>query len=697
MAEGHRWASPTRTTAFVASALVAASVAFAVFLTDRYVQQHRTALDHAFQKELRDDVGAVAYNFELAMEGVTAMHSLGRTISALRVNEELPAVGPLNDYAQSIAANRLFGAVQLALITRDGRLAWSTVPGFTTVDLSDREHFRTHRAGRQAPFVSEPLIGRASNRLSIQFTRPVFQLDGGFGGVVVASIDPLELSARLRALLHSRSIDVQLLRRNGTIIAATVDPERMIGKTMPLELLGRIEAALAAAPSATWSFLKEDPAGTNALIAGRLIPEWDILVVLAENYTNVAEEVHRLRQSILKRLGTGLGFVVLAALLTAALLSRRRARQAAMVAESIARDRNALLNSLPGAAYRAFVGLDGSLRRLDASASMLSLLRHHAAESPEIQAADLTAIWRRICSRTMLLEVLRNGEGMAEYSAPAPNGAHHWLRDRARVTRVHPDGDTEIVGILSDISAEREVEAKAIVGAKLAMLGEMTTGIAHELGQPLAAITLAADSAALLLEASEAKDVSRARDILESISVQTMRMRVLIDHFRNFARGDDAAPAVFDVATAIDGAFSIACGALHASGTRLKADIAERLPKVRGQQLSLEQVLVNLLMNADFAMDQNMPESRVVHVSAAYEATQDRVRITVRDFGTGIAPEHLSRVFEPFFTTKPVGRGTGLGLSIAHGLVSAMGGTIEISNHPGGGALATISLQPTSI
>nr|WP_249731978.1 ATP-binding protein [Roseococcus sp. SDR] len=220
----------------------------------------------------------------------------------------------------------------------------------------------------------------------------------------------------------------------------------------------------------------------------------------------------------------------------------------------------------------------------------------------------------------------------------------------------------------------------------------MAAGVAHELNQPCAAITLAADLAALELGRGDAAHLASAGRRLDEIARQALRMRSVIDHFRLFARVDPGGETAVDWAEAVAGALSIAGGTMAASDVRIETDLPPGLPPVRGSLVGLEQVLVNLLINARDAMEEVPGEERLVRISAAVKPDGAAVVLRLRDHGMGLPRAALERSFEPFFTTKPVGKGTGLGLSIAHGTITGFGGTITLRNHPEGGAVAEIHL-----
>ncbi len=262
----------------------------------------------------------------------------------------------------------------------------------------------------------------------------------------------------------------------------------------------------------------------------------------------------------------------------------------------------------------------------------------------------------------------------------------HWIWIR-RIARGHmdPDGTREVIAIWNDVTREKSLAEQFAQSAKLAQLGEVATGMAHELNQPLAGISLAAENALRSL-ARLPEPPQRAREKLALIVDLTKRASDIIDHMRIFGRSETAIRGAVSLAEVVKGAGQLLASKLNGGGVRLQAALPEDLPPVLGKAVPLEQVIMNLISNACDAysgLPEPVPsERRVIGVSAHAEA--DWVTIEVQDAAGGIPEEVLPRIFEPFFTTKRVGEGTGLGLSISYGIISDMGGTITAENHAGG-------------
>ena len=146
--------------------------------------------------------------------------------------------------------------------------------------------------------------------------------------------------------------------------------------------------------------------------------------------------------------------------------------------------------------------------------------------------------------------------------------------------------------------------------------------------------------------------------------------------------------APLDVPRALDSAVRLASFDTGFKRLTISTDFDPAAPRVPADADQLQQVFLNLMLNARDAM----PDGGALRVSTRYEHERDELAIEIADTGTGIAPEHLPHVFDPFFTTKPAGRGTGLGLAVCHRIVTAHGGRIEISNNDGRGTLVRVIL-----
>jgi C4-dicarboxylate-specific signal transduction histidine kinase len=226
---------------------------------------------------------------------------------------------------------------------------------------------------------------------------------------------------------------------------------------------------------------------------------------------------------------------------------------------------------------------------------------------------------------------------------------------------------------------ERTVELEAkqaqlVQTAKLASLGELASGIAHELNNPLNNIGLFAGNADEYL-ASGRSDPAQLKDCLIHIQQQVRRAAGIINHIRTFARTAPLSHEEVSINEVLRESVSLMMEELRLHNISVKFDCDEKHPIVHGNKTQLEQIFVNLLTNARDAMQSTA--NRVVTI-ATHMVDDKTVRVEIADTGSGIAPSVLPRIFDPFFTTKPVGHGTGLGLSITYGIVKEHRGTIEV-------------------
>jgi signal transduction histidine kinase len=294
-----------------------------------------------------------------------------------------------------------------------------------------------------------------------------------------------------------------------------------------------------------------------------------------------------------------------------------------------------------------------------------------------------------------LRAVLRDGGLSGDFRMRQPDGSWAWMRTQARRLTLRPDGGGEMAGYIVNITAQRAAEARSVAAARLATLGEMATGLAHEMKQPLTAIAMAAGTAQQALARG---DLERVAARLGWVVDQAMRAGAMVEHHRRFGRGAEpgAPPGPVGLDTAVEGALALVGRSLDEAGVRVELALGEPPPAVLGHLIPLEQVLVNLLGNARDALAQ-LPEGtpRQVRIAAlpakAVAEEAGMVGLSVSDTGGGLPPPVIARLFEPFVSTKGPDQGTGLGLSICHGLVTSMGGTMAAAND-GTGAAFTLRL-----
>lgn len=240
-------------------------------------------------------------------------------------------------------------------------------------------------------------------------------------------------------------------------------------------------------------------------------------------------------------------------------------------------------------------------------------------------------------------------------------------------------------GMAADALSIAEKDRQLAQTSKLAVLGEMAAGVVHELNQPLNIIRMATDTTRESLRGRSDDPAAEKVDAqLSVIGGQTRRMAETIQSMRIFSRDDYGQKIAFDPIRAANHVLSWLRPELAERGIAISLQVPGRCGRVFGEPSRLEQVMVNLVLNARDAVQRRCENGGVengqISIVISEDIARDTVRIAVRDNGGGIAVDHLERLFEPFFTTKPPGEGTGLGLSISYGIVGSMNGELSVAN-----------------
>ena len=247
-------------------------------------------------------------------------------------------------------------------------------------------------------------------------------------------------------------------------------------------------------------------------------------------------------------------------------------------------------------------------------------------------------------------------------------------------------GVGSVVVAVEDVTEQQALEAQAIQSEKMAAVGTLVSGVAHELNNPLTSI---AGLAEFLLEQPEGTVPDR--DHLRVIAEEAQRAGSIVRNLLTFARKGPAERARLDLGDVVERTLFLMDWELKLQGITLERHIAPDLPAVIGDRQQLQQVVLNLVTNAAQAVTA-LPAGLPRRVTVSADATDERVVVRVTDSGLGIPADVLPQVFSPFFTTKPQGEGTGLGLFISYGLVEGHGGTLTVDSRPGAGATFTLTL-----
>lgn len=239
--------------------------------------------------------------------------------------------------------------------------------------------------------------------------------------------------------------------------------------------------------------------------------------------------------------------------------------------------------------------------------------------------------------------------------------------------------------LVEDITERTHLESQLTQAEKLSSIGLLAAGVAHEVNTPLAVIS---SYAQMLQKQARGDDAAsqRLRPVLEKITQQTFRASEIVNGLLNFSRATGSEMLPLDANIVVRETLTLLDHQLRTAGLQIHTDLAEPLPRMRGSHGKLQQVVLNLVLNAKDAM----LEHGAVDLHLATETRENEIVLSVCDTGAGIAPEHLHRIYDPFFTTKNTPKagqhkGTGLGLAVSYGIVQEHGGRIEVQSEVGRG------------
>lgn len=329
-----------------------------------------------------------------------------------------------------------------------------------------------------------------------------------------------------------------------------------------------------------------------------------------------------------------------------------------------------------------------------------------------------------------LAQLFVEGEREYEYRFRCASGQYLWMHDHLRLIRDERGAPVEVIGSLTDITAHRQMEEEQeqliqrlreahdqlLQSEKMASIGQLAAGIAHEINNPIgfvnsnmgamekyvATLLMVIDSykRAILEVAPGSPLIGRINaidknadlgflkediaDLLRESTDGLQRVKDIVQALKDFSHVGESDWNFADLHAGLDSTLNIISNEI-----KYKATVEKHygtLPEVKCLASQLNQVFMNLLVNAAHAIE----ERGVITISTGVDG--DWVWVAIKDTGTGIKPENINRIFEPFFTTKPVGSGTGLGLSLSYSIVNKHGGRIEVDSTPGAGTTFTVRL-----
>lgn len=313
------------------------------------------------------------------------------------------------------------------------------------------------------------------------------------------------------------------------------------------------------------------------------------------------------------------------------------------------------------------------------------VLRHNLRQNTSINISAYPlkcyrVLWQRDepCENCCIEEVYRTGRGV-----------YRQIQNTGTVLDIfyYPmkDSSGEIYSVIlhvKDVTEKVKMEAQLVNSAKLVAIGEMAAGVAHELNSPMTVMIGTAQMMQRDLEKSDPRN-----EWLDDIISCGMRCKKIIQNLLSFSRQGQFSLAETDINEQVEKVLSLIHYQINRNSITINKLLGDNIPSVMANGHQIQQVIINLLLNARDALEE-MPGEKCITISTdtKYEQDQQWVVIKVKDNGCGIDQELISRIFNPFYTTKEASKGTGLGLSVSLGIAQSHGGTLEVESEPGLGS-----------
>ena len=673
------------------------------------------------------------------LPNLLATHSI--LIDALLNAQDTLHIRDANRYLQS--TNQLVGAAEIYVMDATGTTIaasnWQEDNAFVGRNYSFRPYFQKAIYGEPGRYFA---LGSVSNKRGYYFSHPVFDVQENIVGVVVVKIELNEIESDW----SDPHLDILVTDEDGVIFISTrQDWKFRTLKPLSQQDLQRINQSLRYGKHklTALDIVQREPHAENVqlitlvdgqsidnkafdgikarqfMLLTRTLPSTGLEVVVLASTDVVKDEV--LYSAVISGVVFGALILLVLFIATRRRIIRERARfkrkeTAALEANEqriraiientqaglITLDVQGRIESMNSMAEKLFACSDSAMKNQNFSDFVAPEYRamcwQHISAAKAGDELFIEASGQRSDGSTFPIELIIGQMSYAddrhfvvtihdisqrkEYEE-ALQRAHDLLEHRVEMrTAALTDANSKLT---IEVEKHKNTQNELIQTAKLAVLGQMSAGINHELNQPLTAIRTYADNAKAFIDRG---NVDTAVSNLAQISALIERMAKIIHPLKEFSRKTSGAPEKVCLGQVRDGAMSIMYGRLHKSAAEVKWPQDLDNCFVLGDTVRLEQVLVNLISNALQAMEQQAaPQVEVSqHCEGLYQI------LNVRDHGPGIPVAELGKVFEPFYTTKQAGQGLGLGLSISYRIVDSMGGRLSVANHPAGGAIFTIRL-----
>ena len=271
-----------------------------------------------------------------------------------------------------------------------------------------------------------------------------------------------------------------------------------------------------------------------------------------------------------------------------------------------------------------------------------------------------------------------------EFGLKHSDGFSSWVEAKMSIMRGQNGQAVGILGIVRDITQQKKMTERLVSTDRLASLGEMAAGLAHEVNNPLTAVM----GFAYLLQQNPNTPPEIKNDV-DAIYREGKRAAEVIKSFLIFARGQKPERQAIYINDILEGVIRLRHSQMNKENIEVSLNLADDLPAIQGDVSQLQQAFLNVILNAEYFMYKS---HRGGHLSLTSMLEDGKIEVSIGDDGPGIPPEKINRVFDPFYTTKDVGEGTGLGLSICHGIIREHGGDIYVESSPGKGATFIVEL-----
>jgi len=602
------------------------------------------------------------------------------------------------EHIDEVLGNRASGVRQIRQLTiTDAQGIQRYRPGIPSsshLNVSDRPYFIAQRDRTVAGvFMSEPLITRSENRAAIVLSQRLEDDSGAFLGVIAATVDLEDLQQVYRAVNLGQGSAIHLLRSPDRLLVRIPGTADAVGRSYP---------QIATSLGATVRRIVSPFDGALDFLAVARVRDTP-LVLSVTRESDVA--THGWRDQATRLAVRTLLVAFLGALAIVALWRQLRRIEIGETALRESEERYAL--AMEGAneghwdwdiaSDRLF--LSPKMKVLAGLRSDIDITTRTAwLANIEIHPDDIQRFHRalkdHVDGRTPRYEF--------EYRTHQPDGQWRWLHARGRCLRRETGEPYRFVGSIIDITAEKQaqtdkenLEAQLRQSQKMEAIGTLAGGIAHDFNNILGAILGYGE-----LAHQHSPEGSALRRYIDNVLHAAERAKSLVDRILGFSRSGLGERVPVHVQAITEETLELLAASLPA-GIRLEQTLRAPNAAVIGDATQLHQVVMNLCTNALHAMAhggvlkvelERVDLSTARALSRGSLAPGPHLRLSVSDTGSGIPPEVFERMFDPFFTTKGVGEGTGLGLSVVHGIVTDLGGAIEVTTRTGNGTTFEIWL-----